>query len=51
MAENSDGRYCFEAVDEDISEVFPLVGINRPADNMQRTGVGSWTESNGKELL
>lgn len=51
MVENRDGRYCFEVVDQDISEVLPLAGINRPADNMQCTGGSSWTGSNGKELL
>lgn len=35
--ENSDGRYSFEVVDQDISEVLPLAGINRPADDMQCT--------------
>lgn len=51
MVENSDGRHYFEVVDQDISEVWPLAGINRPAGNMQWRGVSSWTGSNGKELL
>lgn len=51
MVENSDGRYYFEVVDQDISEVLPLAGINRPAEKMQFIGVSSWIGSNGKELL
>lgn len=44
--------------DQDVAEVLPLADVNRPADNMQCTGVSSWTalggkreRFNGKELL
>lgn len=39
--ENCDGRYSFMVAAQDVSEVFALGDISRPADNMQWAKVSS----------